>query len=153
MLANGTFWSSESSSRQKESYVTSQYSLGTPLVFTLNRKQGIALRLIYRQLDQIHGDERRTAQLCLFVGGEGGTGKSHVIETVAELFSIKEMLPHLLVAATSGTAAARINRTTIHFWLQLLGRCATGRISKTADGNKYSSATYLYVDGQVLMDQ
>ncbi|KAK3391314.1 hypothetical protein B0H63DRAFT_390978, partial [Podospora didyma] len=44
--------------------------------FTLNRKQSIALRLICRQLDRLHRDERGTAQLCVFVGGEGGTGKS-----------------------------------------------------------------------------
>ncbi|EJT68997.1 hypothetical protein GGTG_13394 [Gaeumannomyces tritici R3-111a-1] len=53
---------------------------------TLNRRQRIALWLICRQLDQVRRDESGTPQLCLFVGGEGGTGKSRVIAGVAELF-------------------------------------------------------------------
>ncbi|KAH8743851.1 hypothetical protein F5883DRAFT_440524, partial [Diaporthe sp. PMI_573] len=44
--------------------------------FTLNRRQNIALRLICRQLDRVRRDEQGTSQLCQFVGGEGGTGKS-----------------------------------------------------------------------------
>ncbi|KAM6514317.1 hypothetical protein FALCPG4_015467 [Fusarium falciforme] len=54
---------------------------------TLNRRQSLALWLICRRLDQVRRDESGTAQLCLFVGGEGGTGKSRVIMAVAELFA------------------------------------------------------------------
>lgn len=50
--------------------------------FTLNGRQSIAVRLICRQLDRICFDEQGTSQLCLFVGGEGRTGKSRVIEGV-----------------------------------------------------------------------
>ncbi|XP_044715035.1 ATP-dependent DNA helicase PIF1 [Hirsutella rhossiliensis] len=59
---------------------------------TLNEKQSIALRIICRQLDQARqggdaGDSGDAGQLCLFVGGEGGTGKSRVIEALVELFA------------------------------------------------------------------
>ncbi|CAH0017208.1 unnamed protein product [Clonostachys rhizophaga] len=58
---------------------------------TLNRRQSLALWLICHQLDQVRRDESGTAQLCLFVGGEGGTGKSSVIAAVAELFACTEI--------------------------------------------------------------
>ncbi|XP_044714496.1 PIF1 protein [Hirsutella rhossiliensis] len=59
---------------------------------TLNEKQSIALLIICRQLDQARqggdaGDSGDAGQLCLFVGGEGGTGKSRVIEALVELFA------------------------------------------------------------------
>ena len=82
--------------------------------FTLNRRQSIALRLICRQLDRVRRDERGTFQLCQFIGGEGGTGKSRIIEAVVELFISKGVSHRLLVMATSGTAATKINGVTIH---------------------------------------
>ncbi|XP_044716012.1 PIF1 protein [Hirsutella rhossiliensis] len=53
-------------------------------------------------------------QLCQFVGGEGGTGKSRIIGALVELFSGKSLSNRLLITATSGTAAAQINGITIH---------------------------------------
>ncbi|KAM4063319.1 ATP-dependent DNA helicase PIF1 [Hirsutella rhossiliensis] len=54
---------------------------------TLNRKQAIALSIICRHLDLMRrGDGGDVGQLCQFVGGEGGTGKSRVIEALAERF-------------------------------------------------------------------
>jgi len=106
----------ELSTRIRFGPATSFAKVGRQLAkrFTLNRKQGIALRLICRQLDRIRRDERGTTQLCLFVGSEGSTGKSRVIEAVAELFSSKDVSHRMLVTAISGTAAARINGVTIH---------------------------------------
>ncbi|KAM4055575.1 PIF1-like helicase [Hirsutella rhossiliensis] len=79
---------------------TSFIEAGKALVarFTLNKKQG-------------KGNVR---QLCQFVGGEGGTGKSRVIEALVELFASKDQSNRLIITATSGTAAARINGITIH---------------------------------------
>ena len=81
---------------------------------TLNHRQSIAFRLICRHLDLIRHEEDRAPQLCQFVGGEGGTGKSRIIQAVAELFVRRSISHRLLVTATSGTAAARINGITIH---------------------------------------
>jgi hypothetical protein len=83
-------------------------------LLTLNRRQSIALWLLCRHLDRIHRDDRVIPQLCLFVGGEGGTGKSRVIEAVVQLFARRRIAHRLLVTATSGTAAAGINGITIH---------------------------------------
>ncbi|XP_044714585.1 PIF1-like helicase domain-containing protein [Hirsutella rhossiliensis] len=58
---------------------------------TLNEKQAIALLIVCRQLDRIRqGDDAGGdggGQLCLFIGGEGGTGKSRVIEALVELLA------------------------------------------------------------------
>ncbi|XP_044716548.1 PIF1 protein [Hirsutella rhossiliensis] len=85
---------------------------------TLNEKQAIALLIVCRQLDRIRrGDEAGGdggAQLCLFIGGEGGTGMSRVIEALVELLARRDLSSRLLVTATSGTAAARINSITLH---------------------------------------
>ncbi|KAF1807884.1 hypothetical protein P152DRAFT_366258, partial [Eremomyces bilateralis CBS 781.70] len=82
--------------------------------FTLNRKQSIVFRLICRQLDRVHRDESGVPQLCQFIGGEGGTGKSRIIGAVAALFARKGIPHRLLVTATSGTAVANIDGVTIH---------------------------------------
>ncbi|XP_044716583.1 PIF1-like helicase domain-containing protein [Hirsutella rhossiliensis] len=87
---------------------------------TLNEKQSIALLIVCRQLDQVRqaneagGDGDGEGQLCLFIGGEGGTGKSRVIEALVELLARRELSSRMLVTATSGTAAARINGITLH---------------------------------------
>jgi hypothetical protein len=120
--------------------------------FTLNWKQGIALQLLCCHLDRIHRDEQRTGQLCVFISGEGGTGKSRVIEAIAELFAGKEMSHRLLVTATSGTAAARINGVTIHSACRFSKDTSRGGSSKTDGGFQCSGTAGLYVDGQVRMD-
>ncbi|KAL5600785.1 hypothetical protein FOVSG1_006815 [Fusarium oxysporum f. sp. vasinfectum] len=74
---------------------------------TLNRRQSIAFWLICRQLDQARRDEHCTAQLCLFIGGNGGTGKSRVIAAIAELFAIETRAREQ--AAPSSSAGLRID--------------------------------------------
>ncbi|KAM4062371.1 endonuclease-reverse transcriptase domain-containing protein [Hirsutella rhossiliensis] len=60
----------------------------------------IVFSIICRQLDLIRqNDGGDVGQLCQFIGGEGGTGKSRIIEALVELFRI---------------AAVRINSITIH---------------------------------------
>ncbi|KAM4061560.1 PIF1-like helicase [Hirsutella rhossiliensis] len=67
---------------------------------TLNKTQSIAFSIICRQLDLMgQNDGGDVGQLCQFVSGEGGTGKSRIIEALVELFRI---------------AAVRINSITIH---------------------------------------
>ncbi len=117
--------------------------------FTLNHKQSIALRLMCRQLDRICYDERGTAQLFQFIGGEGGTGKSRVIRALAALFVGKGMPSRLLVTATSGTAAARVDGITIHSACGLSIESSSRMQGKSfMDGMKAAEASNLFIDGQ-----
>ncbi|KAM4067349.1 PIF1-like helicase [Hirsutella rhossiliensis] len=121
---------------------------------TLNEKQSIALLIVCRQLDQIRqaneagGDGE--GQLCLFVGGEGGTGKSRVIEALVELLARRELSSRMLVTATSGTAAARINgitstRPAASRSARREGRQGAGRVRLPGAGERF-------VDGRSRMD-
>ncbi|KAL8284675.1 hypothetical protein RB600_009209 [Gaeumannomyces tritici] len=109
-------WGSGPSTTIRFGSCTSFLEAGRQLgeAFTLNRRQSIAFRFICRQLDQVRRDKCGTPQLCQFIGGEGGTGKSRIIAAVTELFARMGQPHRLLVTATFGTAAANINGITIH---------------------------------------
>ncbi|KAM4066727.1 hypothetical protein HRG_012156 [Hirsutella rhossiliensis] len=69
---------------------TSFFAAGKELStrLTLNKRQSIAFLIICRQLDLMRQTNRGDAgQLCQFVGGEGGTGKSRIIGALVELFN------------------------------------------------------------------
>ncbi|KAL9561046.1 hypothetical protein ACKAV7_014787 [Fusarium commune] len=125
---------------------------------TLNRKQSIAFLLVCRQLDLVHRSKGANSepipQLCQFVGGEGGTGKSRVIKALVELFASKGISNRLLVTATSGTAAARINGITIHSACNFskdASRMAVGR-DAVSDGIGSCTPADRYVDGPSRTD-
>jgi hypothetical protein len=120
--------------------------------FTLNKRQSIALRLICRQIDRVRRDEQGTPQLCQFVGGEGGTGKSRVIEAVAELFASRGMSHRLLLTATSGTAAASIDGITIHSACGFSKDAAARSRRAEPDGFAASNSASLRIDGRTTAE-
>ena len=58
----------------------------------------------------IHGGD----QLLMYIGGVGGTGKSHVVNLILRLFSLLGKSKRILVAAPTGAAAILIGGHTIH---------------------------------------
>jgi hypothetical protein len=135
---------------------TSFLEAGKDLVtrLTLNKRQAIAFLIICRQLDMIHRGEKGDAdQLCQFVGGEGGTGKSRVIEALVELFTKKGVSNRLLITATSGTAAARINGITIHSACGFTKDQGAGaNPAKDLDGVRLPKQAGRFIHGQSRMD-
>ncbi|RKK73233.1 hypothetical protein BFJ71_g17436, partial [Fusarium oxysporum] len=88
-----------------------------------------------------------------FVGGEGGTGKSRVIKALVELFASKGISNRLLITATSGTAAARINGITIHSACGFSKDQAVGaNLAKDLDGVRLPKQAGRFVHGQSRMD-
>ncbi|KID60254.1 hypothetical protein MAN_10071, partial [Metarhizium hybridum] len=116
---------------------------------TLNKRQAVAFLIICLQLDLMRcSEEDKIGQLCQFIGGEGGTGKSRVIEALVELFKSKEQPIRLLITATSGTAAARINGITIHFACGFSKDvAAAAHVARNVDGVRWPKAER-FVDGQ-----
>ncbi|KAM4055547.1 AAA domain-containing protein [Hirsutella rhossiliensis] len=112
---------------------------------TLNEKQSIALLIVCRQLDQVRqaneagGDGDGEGQLCLFIGGEGGTGKSRVIEALVELLARR---------------SSRINGITLHSACGLaVGQGGqAGGATKGVDGVRLPGAGERFVDGRSRMD-
>ncbi|KAM4066924.1 PIF1-like helicase [Hirsutella rhossiliensis] len=98
---------------------------------TLNKKQAIAFLIICRQLDLIRrGEKSNVRQLCQF-----------------------DQSNRLMITATSGTAAARINGITIHsacgFSKDL---AAAANAAKDLDGVRLPKQAERFVDGQSRMD-
>ncbi|KAJ4182050.1 hypothetical protein NW759_17757 [Fusarium solani] len=122
--------------------------------FTLNKRQTIAFLIVCRQLDSIQCSDRgKVRQLCEFVGGEGGTGKSRVIEALVELFASKGISNRLLITATSGTAAAQINGITIHSACGFSKDQAAGaNTARDIDGVRLPKHAERFVHGQSRMD-
>jgi hypothetical protein len=78
--------------------------------------------------------------------------KSRIIEALGELFARKGISHRLLVTATSGTAAARINGITIHSACGFSKDSSRMGSNKDIDGVRESNTSNLYIDGQVRMD-
>ncbi|KAF8176119.1 hypothetical protein K438DRAFT_1607639 [Mycena galopus ATCC 62051] len=76
---------------------------------TDNPEQECALRIVAN-----HFISRTDNQLLIYVGGMGGTGKSHVIEAIVELFNQCGYSERVLVSAPTGFAVVLISRYTIH---------------------------------------
>lgn len=74
-----------------------------------NAEQNRAFRLIAEHL--LTGN---LEQLLMYLGGVGGTGKSHVINAVLELFRSCGFADSLLISAPTGIAAVLIDGYTIH---------------------------------------
>ncbi|KID83958.1 arrestin domain-containing protein [Metarhizium guizhouense ARSEF 977] len=122
--------------------------------FTLNSRQRVALLLICRHLDRIREAERESDvdQLCQFIGGEGGTGKSRIIKAIIELFARKGMQRRVLVTATSGTAAARVDGITIHSACNFSAeQRSASTLSKRLDGVQAPGPGLRFVSGQSRM--
>ena len=78
-------------------------------------------------------------QLLMYIGGVGGTGKSHVVNSVLRLFTLLGERQRILVAAPTGAAALLIGGHTIHS-LTLLPDCPgkdLQELAKIWDGVDY----------------
>src|SRR5437667_12327759 len=71
---------------------------------------------------------------------------------MVELFTSKGISHHLLVTATSGTVAAKINGVTIHSACNLSKDTSRVGSGKDVDGFNSSRSAGLHVDGQTKMD-
>ncbi|XP_044714539.1 PIF1-like helicase domain-containing protein [Hirsutella rhossiliensis] len=124
---------------------------------TLNEKQAIALLIVCRQLDRIRqGDDAGGdggGQLCLFIGGEGGTGKSRVIEALVELLARRTYragywLRRRRGRRQRGSTASRCTRPAA-----LRSARAAGREGdEDIDGVRLAGQGERFVDGRSRMD-
>ncbi|KAJ3911580.1 hypothetical protein F5877DRAFT_20612, partial [Lentinula edodes] len=80
----------------------------------LNIEQERAFRLIAS-----HTQENNPAPLRMFLGGPGGTGKSHVISALKVFFEQQGELRRFRLASYTGVAAQNISGMTLHSALLL----------------------------------
>src|SRR5204863_8038391 len=79
--------------------------------FGLNDDQAFAFQII---VDHTIGRSKVGPQLRMGIFGEGGTGKSTIIDAVRAWFKFCRREQELIVTGTTGAAASKINGTTVH---------------------------------------
>jgi hypothetical protein len=79
--------------------------------FTLNERQEFAFRII---ANHSIGITKVGPQLLIGLFGEGGTGKSRLVNALRAWFSTNNRSNELIVTATTGSAAFNIRRSTLH---------------------------------------
>src|SRR5207248_711707 len=81
----------------------------------LNRKQYLAVKLVTNAMESFNkpvpGEGR---QLLLYLGGEGGTGKSRVIAAIERLMELMGLKHKIQLAGSTGAAADNIGGSTVH---------------------------------------
>ncbi|KIM74021.1 hypothetical protein PILCRDRAFT_80473, partial [Piloderma croceum F 1598] len=77
--------------------------------YVLNNEQERAFRIIAN-----HATIKNPTELCMYLGGMGGTGKSQVIKAVMDFFNRHKENHRFLVVAPTGAAAALLNGSTYH---------------------------------------
>ena len=82
--------------------------------FSLNTAQSAVFNLVIESLFIVS-----ILQRLIYMGGEGGTGKTRVIQAIVYYFSINQKRHELLLAAPTGSAACLINGETIHRLLKI----------------------------------
>src|SRR5271163_1962764 len=88
-----------------------EYSSQETQKFTLNSEQARGLRIIAEHSMGIH---RFGPQLLMGIFGEGGTGKSTVVDSIKYWFRITNQSERLSITATTGAAAAKVKGRTLH---------------------------------------
>ena len=78
---------------------------------TLSEMQGLAYNIVQSHYNDLYSNKE---QLALIIIGEGGTGKSYLINAIHTLLRAK-----CAVTATTGKAAFNINGVTVHSLLKL----------------------------------
>ncbi|KIK53152.1 hypothetical protein GYMLUDRAFT_144819, partial [Collybiopsis luxurians FD-317 M1] len=75
----------------------------------LNDQQERAFRIIAS-----HSQDRSTDPLRMYIGGQGGTGKSHVIHALKQFFDLHGQSRRFCLASFTGVAARNISGMTLH---------------------------------------
>jgi hypothetical protein len=94
---------------------------------------------------------RSNEQLMMYVGGVGGTGKSHVIKAVVELFERLHRRQELILAAPTGIAAVLIGGYTLHS-LVMMSPNANNRLDVEKLTEVWKGVTCLIIDEISMVD-
>lgn len=125
--------------------------------FTLNSKQARAFTIIAKHSAGLDRDRK---QLRMGVFGEGGTGKSTLVNAIRHWFDLIGQDERLVVTATTGSAAVKINGSTLHSAVGIAiedgddKETPKSRTSKVLDKDvlAWKPVDYLIVDEVSMMD-
>jgi len=121
---NEIAWSTGDPSKAKLTSADIRRTISAQL--PLNQKQQDIVAYIIRKLLQrpsaelsSEGSETDPSQLLLYIGGEGGTGKSQVVKSIMLALDLIGIADDAILVAPTGAAADNINGSTIHTSLNM----------------------------------
>ena len=117
-------------------------------VLPLNAKQKRTVSMIFYHALRHQGKPavEKDDQFLLYVGGEGGTGKSRVIEAVRLGMKLLEREKEVLVIAPTGNAAKNVQGSTIHTGLGVAVRGHRKREASSRVRSLWTDKTMLIID-------
>jgi len=117
-------------------------------VMPLNAKQKRTVSMIFYHVLRHQGKPalEKDEQFLLYVGGEGGTGKSWVIEAVRLGMKLLEREKEVLVIAPTGNAAKHVGGSTIHTGLDVAVRNRRKRQTSSRVRSLWRNKTMLIID-------
>ncbi|KAJ3878156.1 hypothetical protein F5879DRAFT_766358, partial [Lentinula edodes] len=80
----------------------------------MNAEQERAFRIVAS-----HSQDKRPEPLRMYLGGPGGSGKSHVISALKQFFENRQQSRRFRLASYTGVAAKNISGMTLHAALSL----------------------------------
>ncbi|KAF5325922.1 hypothetical protein D9611_000998 [Ephemerocybe angulata] len=86
------------------------------------------------------------SQLLMFIGGQGGSGKSYLIDTIVMLFENMGRLDEVRLGAFTGIAASLIGGNTLHSLLSIGSNSRTNLASAKRLSEEWKYVKYLIVD-------
>ena len=120
--------------------------------FSLNDEQALALRIVTEHAHELYALDG-SHQLLIGIFGEGGTGKSALIEAG---FTSQGRNKELMNTATTGSAASHISATTLHSGTGIpiedcdSPKTSSNKIKRSAD---WVARRYLIVDEINMLDR
>ena len=129
------------------------YTNATIYQFSLNTEQILALRIVAEHVSAQHIDSFN--QLLMGIFGEGGTGKSTLIEAIRTWFVVQGRQEELTITAMTGSAASHISAVTLHSATGIsiedtdMPKTAVSNITRIAE---WTGRQYLIIDEISLLD-
>src|SRR5579871_2826950 len=117
-------------------------------ILPLNSKQKRTVSMIFYHVLRLQGKltVEKDDQFLLYVGGEGGTGKSRIIEAVRLGMQLLERGNEVLVMAPTGNAAKNVQGSTIHTGLDVAVRNRRKRQTSSRVRALWANKTMLIID-------
>lgn len=128
--------------------------------FQLNKKQLLAFKIVAHHSMSLDHDSSSHLiglgprnQLLMGMFGEGGTGKSRVIDAICKWFSDLDRKNEILITATTGAAAIKINGQTLHSALGIRKERNTAKTAVSARIRElWRNRRYLIIDEVSMLD-
>jgi hypothetical protein len=118
------------------------------LKYALNSEQERAFRIV-----ATHAIDTSSLQLCMYIGGMAGTGKSQIIQCLAEFFRLRNQSYRLVVTAPTGSAAALIGGSTYHSAFGIIpGQSHINETTLAKVKSKLQGVDYIFIDEISMVD-